>query len=1258
MSPPIGVLCPVRLETVADYVDGRWLLLLRVVPDEVQIDRHDPRVTDDELDALEALWSAGPAGFDEGFAILAQRFGGARAAWLVRAFPSGFDRSTAPRRVHGGTTPDAAPGFATVSSFPSAYQVWALVGGVPQLLHEQSVLVDELTIDPTLKVEDRWSTSWKRALAVGLGAEIDLDQLDPTSAIEALIVVGIDEGVDPAPLFAAHRDAGRLAVLDAATATNTVAGAPTVDLTGTGAQWRAIVDEAPDAGVAGQLGFALTGATDGVGPILGGERGATPDGALVAALWPALWGFAAIDLWNWNPDAVHEAGAWAADNLRPLGPLPAVRVGDQPYGILPATALARWQAAPGDPAVEAMLTAPLQRLRAAAASAAEARGTTTAADARRWLDLLGDVPWSDRFGVRWLWPLELAERFVNQPAKLDEWWRDQARALVDLVGMPGRPYFAISDTGPLEIALVDPVMWNPKGEPNLVAKMLDRITEVAEHEQWGEFLQPLELFQPFRMPNLSERYDTPDSLLIRLIVRSLLVAVGHAAIGAGPGTVLDPVVVNDVDGVLPRTVLEDLIFGGGAGAGGPAGNARDMTVKAVASIAADNPPDLELAFRALLDTASHRIDPWVTGIAWRRLLDMRRLGAPSASGIYGWVDGPLVGTPGPTPAGLLLATSDAQARTMAVLRDKAIHDPDARWQMHLDSATTAAAVRLADDVRLGVHPGEALGRRVEAILDRRDRIDLARKQFPLGNDAQQRRVCDGLAMLEPGADLSMFTAAERDQILGLQLVVDAYSDLLVADGVHQVILGRPDAARRSMEAAAGLALPPDLDVVRSPRPGRAARTTVLVALPFSDPAAVTRPAALADAAVADHLDTALGAVPWTWTASTGSGDLPVTLADLGLQPADAIALGTAALDQMVIDSVSGTAVTTRPSALDTGAGILLALRGDPWVGDADADAGDVPLDELLARYRRLRESAKALRVAAQVPGADAVALLVSLRPWGVTPTPAPGESPDSVMARAIDALGERLHATPREPTASDPAGTPEPSEAAGLDARGFARAIVALACPGAPWPVLARRPAATLAPLQAPTGAELEEWLGIVAAVRPRLAGIDAYQLDATPFTGRLDRPGDVWQITAAPAGGDPATRLVAAFGPPAAFANPAGPVGDTVAVGLADDFVETIPASRSGAKQAPGDRVLTAAVGFNAPAARAPQAVLLAVPPDVDQPLDGPTLVDIVIETRALAHARVAGPLGVEDFAAGAPIAPQPMARRTGLDLSLAAEL
>ena len=56
------------------------------------------------------------------------------------------------------------------------------------------------------------------------------------------------------------------------------------------------------------------------------------------------------------------------------------------------------------------------------------------------------------------------------------------------------------------------------------------------------------------------------------------------------------------------------------------------------------------------------------------------------------------------------------------------------------------------------------------------------------------------------------------------------------------------------------------------------------------------------------------------------------------------------------------------------------------------------------------------------------------------------------------------------------------------------------------------------------------------------------------------------------------------------------------------------------------------AAFRFDAPAARAQQAILLAVPPALDAPLDEETLTQTLVETRELAHARMARPVDLDD--------------------------
>jgi hypothetical protein len=154
-----------------------------------------------------------------------------------------------------------------------------------------------------------------------------------------------------------------------------------------------------------------------------------------------------------------------------------------------------------------------------------------------------------------------------------------------------------------------------------------------------------------------------------------------------------------------------------------------------------------------------------------------------------------------------------------------------------------------------------------------------------------------------------------------------------------------------------------------------------------------------------------------------------------------------------------------------------------------------------------------------------------------------------------------------------------------------------------------------------------ESWLAIVAAVRPRLALLEAHQLnpDAEPWPAAIFTPdgsGDPWTTTG---------PVVLGYGPAA------DNTGAVVALAALDAWTDSIPGRR---------HATSAAFGFNGPKSRAPQAILLAVPPDASQRLTTAGLVSVVLETRTLAHARVGGPLEVS----GLPIAtPGPLLQGDG---------
>ena len=159
------------------------------------------------------------------------------------------------------------------------------------------------------------------------------------------------------------------------------------------------------------------------------------------------------------------------------------------------------------------------------------------------------------------------------------------------------------------------------------------------------------------------------------------------------------------------------------------------------------------------------------------------------------------------------------------------------------------------------------------------------------------------------------------------------------------------------------------------------------------------------------------------------------------------------------------------------------------------------------------------------------------------------------------------------------------------------------------------------------------EWLSMVGAVREPLARFEAHQLQlsldpsGTPLAAWTNRPDDIWQTAEGQQredGSKPSTTLYVLYGPGGVL--DAGPLGTNpeVAVGILDSWGEVTPDT---------EQATSAALGFNAPGNRAPQAILLAVPPDEDRAMDTGTLVGILEETREVARARSVTPKEVAEY-------------------------
>ena len=1264
--PTVGVLLPLRIETkfTPPQDPAGWVMRIRVIPDIPSIDRHDPLASDVELASVEAMWRncGGDLTSGQGVAewrAFCARHSAGRAAWLARTFPPVISDAevTVNRPAQVRTTPQ----IADLAGLPPTIQLWLQRGG------GAPVLAATLTLNPALLRSDppdpssgetRWWSSYATAVQAGLATEIDLGpQADD---IDALYAVGVGGG-DPAPLFAAHRDAGELAVLPLGAPTNTVDGEPAADLAQDPETWRQLVltGGAGDLGTAA-VSTAITGRPGALAPLPGGAAYSTDlDHQMVAAMWPGVFGFGLKNLWSIE-DGAFAAGQWALDNLLPQGPVPPIRIGDQPYGVLPVTDLRAWQAAAGDPPIEEQLRPSLVRGLHAWSTAAEAAGTTAGAGTDRLLQVLSQTPSSMQYSWRWFAPLELLHPlgwgFGSGVLRSDlvAWWDRTAAPVLAYPVTPTRRYGTLGYIQNVRMPLVQP---SNLAAPATLADVLRTLAGIPPRN-----LMTAGSLKEF-FPQL------PNSLLFRLGLFSLVAGAAEVArAGAGQlGPMLELPYAADTLATALATWADAL---------DPAQLPPHESAQiwqaaraAIAALAGYQIADLERSLTATVDTAAYRLDPWLTGIAWRRL---QELSSPVYDlGAYGWVDSPAPATGPRAPAEFLLAPSAAQAMTAAILRDRALSDdePD-RWHMDLTSDRVRLADQLAGQVRLGSHLAEVLGGEVERVVAAELDIDRLRAAYPIRTEHVGRRVCDGLQVLQQLRANPAVLALPDDvvQRLGpLAEATDVYADLLVADAVFDVVSGRTEQAAPAMDAASGLSAPPELDVIRTQRHGRGLTTAVVLALPaVGSPGpvtATTSPGRIADPSVAGYLDTAFGRADdaaWTWTIQHPDGTTitPVTLADLGLAPVDTAGVSGPALGRtaLAFSGAPGGSTVSPQGDLPAHAQLVrfvALLGGQPALGANLTDDGTQPdpapiAADLLARFTDLTAAGQALADALTVAagqagtGTDRTATLRAALAWGVTPLLA--DEPDLVTAviRARDALAGRL------------ATAPPPDQAAALGVLDLARAVTELASGEGRLPVLARHRLDSLpAPLAADSGRPAgspgadPDWLEVVAPVRRPLARLEAHQLGqraagGQPMATWTNSPGDPWlTVTAAsaPYGLNDTRSLVVAFGPPGVL-DPVGDPAREVAIVMIDSWSETVPGT---------EQPVSVALRADTPKARPPQAILVAVPPDLATPLDVTSTLGIVTQARELVHARAATPELLDDYASALPLTMLPASLLSG---------
>lgn len=367
-TAPIALL-PVRLETIW-WEPGT--LRVRIYPDDILLSQFDPELTPAEAAAGAEYWQGpSPEAWQKVLTLLRP----ARAAWAVRACRPG-----APPPALRPDDPNEHR--RRVVAMPGRWRFVGLVDGRVAVDRLGRPVPDPLPISMLRTAEEGWETDWFEAVKAGMGVELTFT--DGTDHLDELLVVGVrdDSATDGAArlrdLLHGHRFGGGLGLLTAGTPTNNTPRARS-GWSSAPAYPGPDPDPEPPAGqpqvadaLAGALGLPDAGFLRGCSGASDAEPSAVA--ALTLLTWPTLGqGFAEaavsqLDLGTRGVRASGPAGPWRAvrdhlaEHVRSRGPLPMLRVGRQPYGVLPATALGDWRARREND-VDALLAPWLLRLR-------------------------------------------------------------------------------------------------------------------------------------------------------------------------------------------------------------------------------------------------------------------------------------------------------------------------------------------------------------------------------------------------------------------------------------------------------------------------------------------------------------------------------------------------------------------------------------------------------------------------------------------------------------------------------------------------------------------------------------------------------------------------------------------------------------------------------------------------------------------------------------------------------------------------------
>jgi hypothetical protein len=736
------LLLPVRVETRFMTGAGGRELWVRIFPDEVAVHTHEPHLTADEIESGKVYWRehwrAGQADDPQAreerrkgaWRALAEAYGGPRAAWVARETrPANLDAPRLedlqfPRFPEGAVKPESWSQAPRSKVMPDRFVVMGFSGGQEVFRAAGSPIPDPLILGPDPRAPEpeflqeggrllageaiAWIYDFSKAVELGMGVRVPLEPEIAEKGLAQLVVLGLRLSADAREtqalveeLFENHLFApDGLGLVPQGTPTNNTeqqgSGFSSQDL---GAEASYELERAGpliqpvDAPLEKSDGQRLVEAL-GIRPALfqrarhAGGGDAREALHLNRALWNGTLGYFLEEMLGLSLARVAQVRDFFTENVTGRGPLPAIRVGVQPYGVLLTSDFPRWKwQREADGAALPGLEFVYENIRKVEQTLVEripsvARVSAPGDPFHNLLDTLGLNPTSVEFyrryavGLEYLWNYQAYSLVpITERARMMQALRELSDSIAEQLGVSQArlpaifllSFFLRQDL--VRDPLVDDI---PREEAEQLSetKMLRAIYSVpdpanplaaaaANYIGWLA-ASPYGSIKEQRFTDLAgERLPVPRPLLYRVLRSALLEAVYDAAlrlytrfnlvdlrarrevelgnIQLGRTVTRWEFIDAPIGQVLPdldegkERIAEYLLSGEGLDL--PEAADLRQVLESIRALAGLSTARLERVFAEHVDLCSYRLDAWQTGCFNRRLWQQRF--PPESQGKFG-----------------------------------------------------------------------------------------------------------------------------------------------------------------------------------------------------------------------------------------------------------------------------------------------------------------------------------------------------------------------------------------------------------------------------------------------------------------------------------------------------------------------------------------------------------------------------------------------------------------------------------------------